>query len=49
VNRAWDIFSILFLVSTVLAVVIGGMVLLTRTWEYRAVYHYDCASYLTES
>lgn len=49
VKHVLETLPILFLVIAVLGVVIGAMVLLTRTWEYRAVYHYDCASYMTES
>jgi hypothetical protein len=31
------------------AILVMGYQTMTRSWEYRAVYHYDCASYLTES
>lgn len=35
--------------ATTLAILLLGYQILTRTWEYRAVQHFDCASYLTES
>lgn len=43
-------FLVMCLVSAVVMLnILLGMSVLSRTWEYRAVYHYDCQSYQTES
>ena len=48
--RLYDLFVTWVLVPLVVfALIVGLTVLVTRKWEYRAVYHMDCASYATES
>lgn len=42
----WDMLKVGICLVTIVVVVYA---VIMEKWEYRAVYHYDCASYMTES
>lgn len=42
--RQWLLVTLLLL-----SVLLQSYKIAAQSWEYRAVYHYDCNSYMTES